>query len=64
MRIGMDGTRTREEALEYAAGINAVRFKKHIAKLRHRLYWDLALRKIKVQARRRRRAEKLAREGL
>jgi len=63
VRIGMDGVRTREEALEYAAGINVVRFKKHVEKLRHRLYWDLALRKIKVRARRRRRTLTLKVQG-
>lgn len=61
LRIGMNGVRTREEALDYAADINVVRFKKHIDKLRHQLYWDLALRTIKIKSRRRRRAEKLAR---
>jgi len=40
--------------------VNLVRFKKHVARLQHRLYRDLALRQIKLRNRRRRRAEKAA----
>lgn len=61
LRIGVDGVRTSEEALEYAAGVNVVRFKRHVEKLRHLLYWDNALRRIKLKTRRQRQAEKLAR---
>ena len=36
--------------------INFARFMKHVAKLERRLYWDLALRKLRLQNRRRRAA--------
>jgi hypothetical protein len=63
LRIGIDGVRTPEEALEHAAGINLVRFRKHLAKLTYRLYWDAAMRKISLKARRRRRALALKARG-
>lgn len=63
LRIGIDGVRTPEEALMYAAGVNLVRFKRHVAKVQHRLYWDQPHRKIKVQARRRRRTLELKAQG-
>lgn len=46
--------------LRLGVDVNVARFKKHIARLQHRLYWDLALRQIKIKSRRRRRAEKPA----
>ncbi len=59
--IGVGSGRTREEALAHATEVNVSRFRKHVARLKHRLRADLALRKIKLQARRRSRAERLSR---
>lgn len=41
--------------------LNLARFKKFVARLEHRLYWDQALRKIKLKNRRRRAAARHAR---
>jgi hypothetical protein len=40
--------------------VNLARFTKHVAKLQHRLYWDLSLRQIKIKSRRARQAAKRA----
>lgn len=56
MHIGLNTGRTREEAQDFAARLNLQRLEKHVDRLQHRLYSDVALRKIKLQNRRRSRA--------
>ena len=61
MHLGSRAGRTREEAQAFTARLNLRRLEKHVARLRRRLYRDMALRKIKLQRRRRDRAARLLR---
>lgn len=60
IHIGLNAGRTREEAQAFAARLNLQRLEKHVDRLQHRLYRDVALQKIKLQNRRRSRAALLS----
>ena len=53
----------RKEALEYDVTLNVARLRVFVARLEKRLYWDTALRRLRLKNRRVRRAARVAERG-